>query len=53
MSCPTVFKAKVALEAIKGEQTLVDLEARFQVHSNQITEWKKLPLRGSFSVSLS
>ena len=35
------FKAKVALEAIKGEQTLVELSERFQVHPNLITEWKK------------
>jgi transposase-like protein len=35
------FKAKVALEAIKGEQTMVELTERFQVHPNQITEWKR------------
>jgi len=35
------FKAKVALEALKGEQTLVELSQRYQVHPSQITEWKK------------
>ena len=35
------LKAKVALDALKGEQTLVELAERYQIHPNQITEWKK------------
>jgi transposase len=35
------FKAKVALEALKGEQTIVEIAQRYQIHPNQITEWKK------------
>jgi transposase len=36
-----VSEAKVALEAFRGERTLTGLVERFQVHPNQIAEWKK------------
>ncbi|MCP4993452.1 MAG: helix-turn-helix domain-containing protein, partial [Gammaproteobacteria bacterium] len=35
------FKAKVALAAIKGDKTLAELTEQFDVHQNQIQDWKK------------
>ena len=35
------FKAKVALEAIRGERTISDLATKHQLHPKQITQWKR------------
>lgn len=34
------FKAKVAMAALKGDKTLVELAQQYDVHANQITDWK-------------
>ena len=35
------FKAKVALEALKGEKTLAQISAEYGVHPNQVGQWKQ------------
>jgi transposase-like protein len=44
------FKAKVALAAIQGELTMAELVKKFDVHANQVTDWKKQLLSGASDV---
>ena len=44
------FKAKVAIEALKEQQTLQELANKYEVHPNQISSWKQEFLQNSASV---
>lgn len=44
------FKAKVALEAIRGEQTLAQLAAKHGIHQTMINAWKKQAIEGMSGV---
>jgi len=40
------FKAKVALEALRGDRTIQEIAARHQVHPNQVSTWKRQAVDG-------
>ena len=44
------FKAKVALAAMKGDKTLAELAQQFDVHANQIGQWRSQLLEGAAGV---
>jgi transposase len=44
------FKAEVAVAAIKGEKTLAELAQQFDVHPNQIAQWRAQLLDGASGV---
>ena len=44
------FKARVALEAIKGEQTLAELASRHGVHLTMIAAWKRQAVEGMAAI---
>ena len=45
-----IFKAKVAVAAIKAEKTLAELSKTYDVHPNQIVDWKNQLLERAASV---
>ena len=40
------FKAKVALEALRGDRTIQEIAARHKVHPNQVSTWKRQAVEG-------
>jgi len=44
------FKAKIALEALRGDKSIQEIAAKHQVHPNQVSTWKRLAVDGMADV---
>ena len=44
------FKAKMALEALRGDKTIQEIAAKHQVHPNQVSTWKRQAVEGMADV---
>lgn len=40
------LKAKIAVEAVKGQRTMQEIASHYSVHPSQVTQWKKQLLEG-------
>ena len=47
------WKAKVALEAIKGQRTVQEIASHYEVHPSLVTQWKKQLLEGAAQIFLN
>jgi transposase-like protein len=45
-----LFKARVALEALKGEETIAELAGRYEVHPSQVRKWKQALAEGAAGI---
>ena len=44
------FKSRVALEALRGELTVAEIAGKYQVHPNQVQQWKKKLMEGASEI---